>query len=378
MDYILKSDFEVAVREFGHLFEILLREMIQGSMASLPFQKRKHISDAEAEIGDGKRGIESFTLGQLVALVQKCRICDEIAGQLGKDARSISGINLNIVRDIRNQAVHGGQSITLSDARFVAAAYETFLAFFDVQVDSPQVEPRNLEEIKGILERSAASVEVIEGTPKFFKRLTEIVDGGYGIDRFDATYLSEFPPRVTRNQTLLRYWNLMEQRTLAGSMSVRRIVNFNNQEKLAWILFGQALAHRAVLGDLFQLAIFSSTRDSAGGHVMVPNIGLAYSSEEMTDGHAWIYQHEDGDRQNYIFFRGKSIFSTYRRIYNSWFGSCRRLDASVVRDLYISSFGMPESADDVRLVMKRFSDRFVWCDDSMESASNAFYESFLR
>lgn len=355
-----------------------MRDVVQSAMTNLPFQKRKLIADTEQEIGEGKKGIESFTFGQLVGLIQRCRVLDDVATLFARDCRALTGINLGTLRDIRNQAVHGGVPVTLSDARFFGAAFETYLAFFDVQLAVFQPEPRNLDDIKEILERSAASVEVIEGTAKFFKRLAEVLESGPGIDRFDATFLAEGPPRVSRSPSLATYWSLVSQRTLEGRLSLRRIVTFNNPEKLAWILFGLVAKHTPVFEDLFRLALFRCEKDRTGGHVMVPNIGLAYSSEEITDGHAWIYQHEEGDRQNYIFFRGKSIFSTYRRIYNSWFSSCRQIDARLVGEMYREAFGPAAGPGDVLEVMRQYKDRLGLSEPDLGPESESFFEAFLR
>ncbi len=377
IDCVARGEYEVAVREIGHLFEMLLRDLVQGSMASLPFAKRRLIADAEREIGEGKKGIESFTFGQIVGVLQKASLLDDLSDVFGQDCRPLSAVSLNTLRDIRNNAVHATTAVSLADAKLFATAYETFLAVFGVQIAGPDPKPQNMGDLKELIERSAASVEVIEGTVSFFKRLTEIVESDSAIDRFDATYLSELAPRVTRNQVLCNYWDTMRRKVLDGKVSLRRIVTWNNLEKLSWVLFSLVLRHQPVFDDLFQLALFQANRDSAGGHVMVPNLGLAYSSENMTDGHAWIYQHEETDRQNYIFFRGRSIFSTYRRIYNSWYASCRRLDPLAIRALYVDNFGAADSAAQVQAVMKRYKDRLGLTDEEVEVGAARWYDQFI-
>lgn len=326
------------VREAGRLFEELLRDLIAEYLPKVAFRVRKAIFDAETEIGKGTKGMGEFHFGQLVGILRTTKMLDAIAEVDGRSTRSLHGIDLSFVCDLRNSCVHGGATPSADEVEYVLSALRTFLAYFGVDVAAPARPLRSITDVSNLLQERFASVEVIEGTVAFYRRLTEIVRRPE-IDRYDLTYLVDHPPRAAKSRVIQDYWATVRSHVLGGEARLRRIVTFNNPPKAAWILFNLVAGHAKEFDEGFVVADFEWEHRPGKSDVMVPNLALYYSNEDPTDGFAWIYSHQIDDHEHFICVSGKAAFPTMRHVYASWFRSCERLTMARAATQFRKFFG---------------------------------------
>jgi len=366
------DEFPAAVREAGRLFEELLKDEIQYFLSRVPFEVRKIIFECESEIGKGTKGINDFTLGQIIGIWRKAKLCDAVAEVEQLSARPLSAIDLNLICDLRNDCVHNAATLHEHEVDYVISSLKTFLGFFGVNItEKVSQRPKSIAALSELMQQSFSSVEVIEGTAAFYSRLVEIVSIP-GNDSYDVTFLVENPPNPGRlrgtNNSTTEYFNLVKKNVLAGDARLRRIVTFNNKPKTAWILFNMIGSYRSVFEDNLILATFDASRSHGLSDILIPNIALYYSSQELSDGIAWIYSHQKDDNQNFIGMSGKSLFSTMRRLYTNWFKSCDRLTEARAVEQYTSTFGDNISLDFVAKTAMDFKDSIQLNDEELDGS----------
>ncbi|MBI2898506.1 MAG: hypothetical protein HYY06_33450 [Deltaproteobacteria bacterium] len=355
-----QGDGAAAVREAGRLFEELLRGTTQTYLSRVPYAVRKAIFDTESKIGKGNKGVAEFQFGELVGIWRTCRLADAIEQVEGRSTRALVAVDLNLICDLRNDCVHNSATPEEHEVEYVVAALRTFLGFFGVSVADQSVRsPRSVADFSELMRERFSSVEVIEGTVAFYRRLMEIVSRPE-VDTYDLTYLVEDPPkpakaRATRDPTR-EYFEIIRRRVLAGEARLRRIVTFNNPAKSAWILFNLVGSHREVFEDNMTLATFEATRGSGTSDILVPNIAMYYTSQDVTDGVAWVYSHQADDHQNFIGLSGKALFPTMRRLYANWFKSCDRLTEARAVSQFSRFFGHLRGEPNVRAVAEKYRD----------------------
>ena len=307
-----RRDGATAVREAGRLFEELLRGRMQYYIALVPFQVRKAIFDAEMEIGKGNKGIGDFQFGQLVGLWRTSRLVEAIGQVEERSARILAAVDLNLICEMRNDCVHNAADPSSNEVDYVVSGLRTYLGFFGVTVTERQV-PRSVTDFSDLMRERFSSVEIIEGTSNFYRRLTEIVSQPE-IDTYDLTNLVEHPPKAGRSNAardpVREYFEITRRKVLAGEASLRRIVTFNTPVKAAWILFNMVGGHEGVFEDNMHLATFNASRGNRMSDIMLPNVVLYYSSDNISNGTAWIYSHQQHDSMNFIGLCGEALFLT--------------------------------------------------------------------
>lgn len=352
-----------AVREAGRMFEELLRSLVQDYLSRVPFAVRKAIFDAETEIGKGNKGIAEFQFGQLTGLWRTCRLTEAIGQVEGRSSRALAGIDLGLICDLRNDCVHNAASPEEHEVEYVVSSLRTYLGFFGVTVSSPSMQaPRSVADFSEMMRERFSSVEVIEGTVAFYRRLTEIV-ARPEVDTYDLTYLVESAPKLAKQKTTRdptrEYFDIIRRRVLAGEARLRRIVTFNNPAKSAWIFFNMIGSQREVFEDNLTLACFDAVRSNGASDVLIPNVAMYYTSHDVTDGVAWVYSHQADDQQNFIGLSGKALFPTMRRLYSNWFKSCDRLTEARAVSQFLRVFGEVKDEAAVRAVAEKHRDAIM-------------------
>lgn len=368
-----------AIREAGRLLEELLREVIQDNLAKVDFGVRRAIFEAEVEIGKGNRGIGQFMFGELLRIWRTAKLLPAIEKAEGRSTRALEAIRLDTVCDIRNECVHDAYSPERHDVALVMSALKAYLEYFGAKVGEPAAPVRSIADVQTLLSERFSSVEVVEGTATFYRRLAEAVTQSE-VDMYDLTFVVENPPREVKSQiqrdTAKEYFEIVRRRVLAREARLRRIVTFNNPAKAAWILFNMIGTHAEVYDEALSLAVFDAKRGGGVADIMIPNIAMYYSSYDPSNGIAWIYSHQQDDQQNFIGLSGKSLLPTMRRLYLNWFNSCDRLTPPRAVDQFRQWFGNPSSEAEIRAVAEQNRGSILISDEALDE-SVRFWQDLL-
>jgi hypothetical protein len=124
--------FDLAVREGGRLLEQILREMYQTIYFSVSHQERILIQKAENDIGKGIKGVNAFSLGEMVRLYLEAKFQKKWQSQFYADPLLFSGVDLGTVVSSRNRCVHpdvtgSEQSISPCQAELCVSILRSFL-----------------------------------------------------------------------------------------------------------------------------------------------------------------------------------------------------------------------------------------------------------
>lgn len=368
-----------AIREAGRLFEELLRDVIRDSLARVDFGVRKAIFDAEVEIGKGNRGIGQFMFGELLRIWRTTKLLAALEQAEGRSTRALEAIRLDSVCELRNDCVHNAHSPERNEVVFVMSALRAYLEYFGAKVAEPGAPVRSISDVQTLLSERFSSVEVVEGTATFYRRLAETV-AQPEMDTYDLTFLVENPPREVKSQaqrdTAKEYFETVKRRVLAREARLRRIVTFNNPAKAAWILFNMIGTHAEVYDDALTLAVFDAKRGGGGADIMIPNVSMYYSSYDVSNGIAWIYSHHHDDQQNFIGLSGKALIPTMRRLYLNWFNSCDRLTLPRAAEHFRQWFGDPSSEADIRTIAEQHRGSLNISDEALDG-STRFWHALL-
>lgn len=368
------GDHATALREGGRLFEELCKEILAAYLPRVDFNVRRSVFEAETQIGKGTKGLADFTFGQVVGLYRETGFVKALEAVEHKSAAALASVNLAYIASTRNEAVHKGANFEPAeyDVQYVLSSLKVFLLYFGVEVHDARVQavPRTVSELSGMLQESFSSVEVLEGTQSFYKRLLELI-AKPETDTLDFTYIVETPPlqsRTAGRDARVEYFKLARQKVLSGQARLRRIVTFNNEAKAAWILFNLVGAHFEVYDTDIRLAYFEARRANGAPSVMIPNLTLFYSSQDVSDGVAWIYSLQEDDNQNFVGLSGRAVFSAMRRLYANWFRSCDPLTESRALEVYKQFFGTPNSVEEISALAERHCQALGLDDEGVEKS----------
>lgn len=125
-------DTTIAAKECITLIEHALRQLFRSNLTKLREQDRIKVQDTEKKIGNG-RGIESFTMGELVGLFHESKFLDAWSRASGKELDNIRTINLAEITKLRNKLVHSGKEASRSDADLLFYCLRMILETFGIE-----------------------------------------------------------------------------------------------------------------------------------------------------------------------------------------------------------------------------------------------------
>jgi predicted hydrocarbon binding protein len=126
------KQFDVVVKECCSLFEVVFKKIFSEAIANLPYQERVIIMEKEKEIGNSKKGVQEFGLGQLVGLFRESDLMQKWAKYSGKDLGLIDTLNFNSIVDLRNRLVHDAANCSRVEADLVYNYLKNLLANFGI------------------------------------------------------------------------------------------------------------------------------------------------------------------------------------------------------------------------------------------------------
>jgi Protein of unknown function (DUF499) len=132
-----------ALQEAGSVLEGLLKELYRRTVDQLPPAEQIKISAALEKMGKGKP-VSDLSLGQIVGLFRETDLFAHAEKALGRKLPHLSSANFNTFVDIRNKAVHKGESVNPKEAQFSAAQVVLFIdeAGFGEKTSPDTSEPR--------------------------------------------------------------------------------------------------------------------------------------------------------------------------------------------------------------------------------------------
>lgn len=129
--------YTIVARECVYLVEHALRHLLSQHLTHLEEKDRLTVQKAELEIGKGIKGIERFTLGELVGIFRKAKFIEAWGRISGKDLSGIQVIDFNQLTKLRNTFIHEGREATHTEAEFLFNCLRIILETFDLNHTAP-------------------------------------------------------------------------------------------------------------------------------------------------------------------------------------------------------------------------------------------------
>lgn len=126
--------YDIAFTQSCKLLEVAFKKIYREALSFCPFKERVELFEAEQKIGAGKVGVEEFTLGRLVGLIEKTNLLDKWAKANGREMSLVSGFNLSHILKLRNGSTHPdeiediGQQCDKASAEMLYNYVKTFYA----------------------------------------------------------------------------------------------------------------------------------------------------------------------------------------------------------------------------------------------------------
>ena len=113
------GEYDIVVKECGGLFETAFKKIFHEAVALLEFKERNELLEKEKEKGEGKKGVDAFTFGQLVGLFSETKLMKKWAKISNRDVGLMEYVNFNSVVDLRNDVTHNMGRCGKADAELV-------------------------------------------------------------------------------------------------------------------------------------------------------------------------------------------------------------------------------------------------------------------
>lgn len=142
--------YTIVAKECMGLIEETLRVLFTKNLTQVSETDRLKLMKAEFETGKGQRGIERFTMGELVGVFHRSRFIEAWARVSGRKMDSINLIKLQELTELRNRFVHRGREATKWEAELLMNYLKVVLETFEiVNIDEyAKSEPSDVSEKK--------------------------------------------------------------------------------------------------------------------------------------------------------------------------------------------------------------------------------------
>lgn len=124
------GQYAVVVKECCGLFEVVFKKIFSEAVINLPYKERVEVMEIEQKIGEAKKGVPDFTLGQLVGLFRQSDLMKKWAKCSGRDLGLLDSMNFNSIVDLRNKLVHEGAVCSQLEADLVYNYLKNLLASY--------------------------------------------------------------------------------------------------------------------------------------------------------------------------------------------------------------------------------------------------------
>jgi len=126
------ESYTVAAGEAVKIIEIAFRKLLVDGLALLSDKARLKVMQAIIDIGKGEKGVGSFGLGQMLAVLRKSKFYDGWEASTGNDLSAIKMIDLDALNKIRIKLTHDAEEASKFEAEFLFHALEGVIQTFGI------------------------------------------------------------------------------------------------------------------------------------------------------------------------------------------------------------------------------------------------------
>jgi len=131
-DCLKDNAYTFAATEAAKVIELAFRKLLLHGLPKLDEKSRIKVMEAVLAIGKGTRGVDSFGLGQMLAVVKKSHFFDAWEQATGKNLMSIKMVNFDNLTEVRNNLAHHGYEASKFEAEFMFQVLQGFIDTFDI------------------------------------------------------------------------------------------------------------------------------------------------------------------------------------------------------------------------------------------------------
>jgi len=155
--------YTVAAGEAVKIIEIAFRKLLVDGLALLSDKDRLKVMQAIIEIGKGEKGVESFGLGQMLAVLRKSKFNDAWEGATDANLSAIKMINFDALNEIRIKITHDAAEASQFEAEFLYQAVQGIAQSFSSVLFNAGAESTNADpELKSDVEDSTVKELIIK------------------------------------------------------------------------------------------------------------------------------------------------------------------------------------------------------------------------
>jgi len=171
--------YTVAAGEAVKIIELAFRKLLVDGLALVSDKDRLKVMQAIIEIGKGEKGVESFGLGQMLAVLRKSKFNDAWEASTGASLNAIKMINFDALNEIRIKLTHDAADASQFEAEILYQAVQGILQGFGEVL---------LNEGAGAARRNSApqpKSDVEDSTVKELIQKTQAGESSYSPVQFD-------------------------------------------------------------------------------------------------------------------------------------------------------------------------------------------------
>lgn len=124
------ESYTLAANDAVKIIEIALRKLLVDGLTELSEKDRLCAMNAILEIGKGQKGVESFGLGQILAVIRKCDFNNSWEKATGSDLSALKMINMEALNEIRVRLTHTCTEASKHEAQLIYHAMQVIINTF--------------------------------------------------------------------------------------------------------------------------------------------------------------------------------------------------------------------------------------------------------
>jgi hypothetical protein len=351
-------DHQLIAASAGQIIEELLRETVRDVLPRLTDRARGRLTDVEKEIGGGSAALSTFGLNQLAGLYRQAGLWEELETIQGRSTAVLKKCDLATIADIRNRGSHRRDPVEPHECEFMVGVLRSLLVFAMPQMKLPPAPPM------GGLRPIGTATKLLKGTDEIFAAMVRLLSNER-LDRARACRLQgdNLISRVGGGA----YEALVARRLADKDFRMYRIASLGNEE-YTWQALFSAAANGRHLGKSLRVGVFTHPT-SGQGSVMLPQLGLAYSSRNEAECVAILFFTVEGeDDHSAVLVEDGAVASALKQAHANWFRSCTELTEQVARDEHIRCFGKPSGGSDIEAIAQKHRSTSPVDDDVFDRA----------
>ncbi|MDX8389458.1 MAG: hypothetical protein R8M38_03115 [Mariprofundaceae bacterium] len=126
------QSYTFAATEAAKIIELAFRKLLLHGLPKLDEKHRLKVMDAILAIGKGTKGVDSFGLGQMLAVIKRAHFFEAWETATGCDLMPIKMVNFDVLSELRNKLAHHGYEASKFEAEFMFQVLQGFMNTFDI------------------------------------------------------------------------------------------------------------------------------------------------------------------------------------------------------------------------------------------------------